>query len=128
MPFNILLNFQHLNLLKKQFWYVLRVTNGGVCSSDAENIYFPLGAMTLGENRKIRLSNSNCIGVGRAVISTRRRFLLHSVWLWNGRAMCELLLFIAHRHAFQKANQPFTLESRPNILQQQPPRISFLRI
>jgi len=24
-----------------------------------------------------------------------------------------LLLFIAHRHAFQKANQPFTLESRP---------------
>jgi hypothetical protein len=27
--------------------------------------------------------------------------------------MCALLLFIAHRHAFQKANQPFTLESRP---------------
>jgi hypothetical protein len=49
------------------------VTNGGVCFSDVKNI-FPWG-LTLGENRKIRLSNSNCIGVGRAV-STRRRFLL----------------------------------------------------
>lgn len=70
-------------------------------------IFFPWG-MTLGENPKMRLSNSNCIGVERAV--STRCFLL--VWLCNGRAMCELLLFIAHRHAFQKANQPFTLERR----------------
>lgn len=70
-------------------------------------IFFPWG-MTLGENPKMRLSNSNCIGVERAV--STRCFLL--VWLCNGCAMCELLLFIAHRHAFQKANQPFTLERR----------------